>query len=71
MRARPWEAEKLMRAAARVRVRPWEAENLMHATALSVCTATRVGVSEVLSPVSRLAAALVGRAATLSASLCF
>ena len=47
MRARPWEAEKFMRAAA------------------------RVGVSEVLASVSRLAATLVGGAAALSSSLSF
>ena len=44
--------------------RPLEAEKLMRAAA-------RVGVSKVLASVSRLATVLVGRAATLSASLSF
>ena len=52
------------RVAAHVRARPWEAEKLLRAAA-------RVGVSEVLASVSRLAATLVGRVAALSASLCF
>ena len=54
-----------------VRAQPWEAEKFMRAAALGVCTAARVGVSEVLASVSRLAVALMGRAATLSTSLCF
>ena len=53
-----------VRVAARVRARPWVAEEFMRAAA-------RVGVSGKLASVLRLAAALEGRAATLSASLCF
>ena len=54
-----------------MRAQPWVAENLMRAAALGARTAARVGVSVVLASVSRLAAALVGGAAALSAKLCF
>ena len=47
-----------------VRARPWEAERFMRAAA-------RVGVSVVLASVLRLAAALEGGVAALSASLHF
>ena len=46
---------------ARVRARPWEADKLMRAAA-------RVGVSEELASVLRLAAALGGGATALSVS---
>ena len=43
----------------------------MRTATLGVRAAARVGVSEVLASVSRLAAALVGRVVALSASLSF
>ena len=43
----------------------------MRAAALGARTAARVGVSVVLASVLRLAAAIVGGVATISAILCF
>ena len=54
-----------------MRTQPWEAEKLMCVAAPGGRAAARVGVSEVVASVSRLAAALVGGAAALCASLSF
>ena len=54
-----------------MRARPWEAERFMRTAALGGRAAARVGVSEVLASVSRLATTLVGRVAALSANLSF
>ena len=51
-----------------MRARPWEAEKFMRAAAPAGRAAARVGVSEELASVLRLAAALGGGAAALSVS---